>query len=180
MSVKLGLGVVFSLGLWTGIGLPVIANDPSSNPAIVAQAKGKLTEENILQAIKEIQAAQNQENLDELLKYVAPFATSEITLEGRELSTTLQVDGKENHRVLLQDMFKKIKSREILTQNIDIRLTSDESLGIAEVLTVKELIDEEGKRYINSSQDVWHFAWLDNRPTLVYVKSKGWLEEVAK
>lgn len=180
MYSKLVLGVFLSFGIWTGIGAPTIANPVPIDSAIVAQAEGKLTEENILQAIQAMQAAQKEENLDELLSHVAPFATSEITLEGRELSNTLTVDGRENHRILLQDIFKRVKSRETLTQDIDIRLTSDDSLGIAELLTVKELMGEDGKRYIYSSRDTLRFAWLDGRPMLVYGQSKGWLAEVSK
>ena len=144
------------------------ASSPSSN---------QLTEENIRNVLGLMQSAQNQENLEGLLKYVAPFVSSEITINGDSGSTTIILDGIETHRALLKDLFARIVSREVLSQKVKIRLSDDNTVGIATIYTVKAIKTEDGKNIIASDVDTLRFAWLNNQPTVVSLQSKGWFSE---
>jgi hypothetical protein len=137
----------------------------------------QLTEENIRNVLALMQSAQNKENLEDLLKYVAPFVSSEITINGDSGSTTIILDGIEKHRALLKDLFALIKSREVLSQKVKIRLSDDNTVGIATIYTVKAIKTEDGKNIIASDVDTLRFAWLNNQPTVVSLQSKGWFSE---
>lgn len=165
---------------------PAIANPLSPfRASLLAQVQSpasrpessQLTEANIRKVLAFMQTAQNQENLADLLKHVAPFVSSEITITGENGSTTVILDGIEKHRMLLKDLFSRIKTREVLSQDVNVRLSDDGNVGIATIYTVKAVTTEEGKSFIASDIDTLRFAWLNNQPTLISFQSKGWFSE---
>lgn len=152
------------------------ASRPASSPASSPESS-QLTEANIRKVLAFMQSAQNQENLADLLKHVAPFVSSEITITGENGSTTVILDGIEKHRMLLKDLFSRIKTREVLSQDVNVRLSDDGNVGIATIYTVKAVTTEEGQSFIASDIDTLRFAWLNNQPTLISFQSKGWFSE---
>ena len=51
-----------------------------------------------------------------------------------------------------------------------------------QVLTVTRLLiaekkTEDSREFISSSSDLIRFAWIDNKPMIVSITIKGWLEE---
>lgn len=187
MHFKLGLRGLVACFLLQGSlqMLPAIANPTGKapNPSVKVQNRAtkpetnQLSEENIRQVLSLMQSAQNQENLADLLKNVAPFINSEITVTGDNGSTTVILDGIEKHRALLKDLFARIKTRDILSQDVNVRLSDDGNVGIATIYTVKAITTEDGKNFIASDVDTLRFAWLNNQPTLVSFQSKGWFSE---
>ena len=64
-----------------------------------------------------------------------------------------------------------------MSQKVKIRLSDDNTVGIATIYTVKALKTEDGKNIIASDVDTIRFAWLNNQPTVVSLQSKGWFSE---
>lgn len=160
------------------LALPITVQ--AAEPLIHAQASSTingLTEANVLQAMKKISEAEKKEDINTLLSFLVPYGVSEVTVESQGNSITRNLEGVEAHRAMLEKTYQRIKSREILNEHQTIRFTPDGQLAIVTRTTVEKLTGEDGKKFIAGGIDTLRFAWIDNQPKLVSVKSQGWLEE---
>jgi hypothetical protein len=171
---------MIAIFLWSGgmVAMPAIANPkPQAPPLLVAQPSGQLTEENIRQVLTEIESALTKKNIEDVLKFVAPFVYSEVTVESNDRTLVTRLEGKAELRDLLKEIFTRTRESKVMERQTKIKITSDGQLGIATITTVKEIATLDKKRYFESSTDTIRFAWLDNQPTIVAVTIKGWLAE---
>jgi ketosteroid isomerase-like protein len=157
---------------------PVIANPEPPSPILLAdQSANQLTEGNIRQVLATIDKSINQKDIEGVLKFVAPFVYSEITVESNEGTQITSLDGKDEFRDLLQAIYARVKNSNMVNQQIKIDITAGGELGIAKITTMTALTTEAGNRYYASSTDTFRFAWLNNQPTIVSMTIKGWLAE---
>lgn len=172
-------GMVMMGLLSGGIGaMPAIAN-PSFpfSTLLAAQPSDQLTEENIRPVLTALSKALTQKEVDGVLKFVAPFVHTEVTVESSEGIQITSLEGKEGLRDLLKAIYTRIKDSTVVNQQIKIDITAEGDLGIATITTVEAITTENGNRYYSSSTDTLRFAWLNNQPTIVSMKIKGWLAE---
>ena len=153
----------------------VMAAEPSMASSV--ETSSKLTEENVLQAMKEISAAEKKEDINTLLGFLVPYGVSEVTVESQGNSITRNLEGVDAHRQMLEKTFKRIKNRDILNERQSVRFTPDGQLAIVTRTTIEKLTTEDGKQFISAGTDTFRFAWIDNQPKVVSTKSQGWLEE---
>jgi Arc/MetJ family transcription regulator len=153
----------------------VTAAEPSMTSS--SQSSGKLTEENVAQAMKAIGEAEKKEDVDKLLTFLVPYGVSEVTVESQGNSITRSLEGVDAHRQMLEKTFKRVKNREILNERQTIRFTPDGELAIVTRATIEKLTTEDGKQFISAGTDTFRFAWVDNQPKVISTKSQGWLEE---
>lgn len=180
MQIKTLLQGMLAVSVINGcvIAIPAIAfSQPQPSAQLVAQTSNQLSEENIQQVLAAIQTAQEQEDVEGILKFLAPFVTSEITVESDDSTLTFILEGQAEHRELLKKTNALIDDRESLNQQIKIRITADGQLGIATISTVKEIDTENGEQLYTGSNDTIRFAWIDNQPKIISMTIKGWLAE---
>ncbi len=158
--------------------LPVVAT-PKEMLMVQATTQNatQLTEEGIRQAIEAMRAARDKKDVSGVLQYIAPFAHSEITVELPDGILTLNVDGQEEHRKLLEETFAKIKERKTTHEQVDIRLSADGQMGIAVITQEREFATHDGKQFFAENSDILRFGLVDNRPAVVSATLKGWLAE---
>lgn len=165
------------LGGWI-LAMPARGIAQAPAPAqVAAQPSSQLTEEKIRQTMAAIEEAEKSEDIEGLLKFLAPFAISEVIVESQGRSVTTSVEGIEAHRNLLKKTFELVKQRNPIEQYTSIRITSDGQLGIVTRIAFEELISADGRQFFASSTDTFRLAWLGEQPTIVSTKSQGWLEE---
>lgn len=184
MQLKLLLRRMFAIGLFSGamsgtlMALPAIAH-PAASPSSLLAAKPtpSLNEENVRQVLTAIDKAIAQKDLEGVLKFVAPFVRTELTVESSAGTQITALDGKDELRDLLKVIYARIKNTNVVNQQIKIDITAGGELGIATITTVEALTTENGDRYYASSTDTFRFAWLNDRPTIVSLAIKGWLAQ---
>jgi molybdopterin-binding protein len=158
--------------------MPAIANpEPPTAILLAAQPVGPLTEENIRPVLTAMGNALTQKEMDGVLKFVAPFVHTEVTVESSEGTQITSFEGKEGLRDLLQAIYARIKNSTVVNQQIKIDITAGGEVGIATISTVEAITTENGNRYYSSSTDTLRFAWLNNQPTIVSMTINGWLAE---
>ncbi|MEB3310560.1 MAG: hypothetical protein VKJ02_10025 [Snowella sp.] len=154
----------------------VQAIDPPANTSL-SQPKSGLTEANVLKAMEKITEAEKKEDINTLLSFLVPYGVTEITVESQGNSVTRNIEGIEAHRTMLENTYQRVKNREVLNERQTIRFTPDGQLAIVTRTTIKNVVGEDGKQFISGGIDTLRFAWIDNQPKLVSIKSQGWLEE---
>lgn len=154
----------------------VMAAEPGMTSS-ASQTSDKLTEQNVLQAMKAIGEAEKKEDVNTLLKFLVSYGVSEVTVESQGNSVTRNLEGVEAHREMLEKTFKRVKSRDVLNERQTVRFTPDGQLAIVTRTTIEKLTTDEGKQFISSGTDIFRFAWIDNQPKVVSTKSQGWIEE---
>ena len=150
----------------------------ATSPQLTAQTSSQLTEDKIRQTMAAIDKAEKYKDIEELLTFLAPFAVSEVTVEYEDTSITASLEGIDAHRDLLKKTFGLVKEREIINDYMSVRLTADGKLAIVTRIIVEVINTSDGKQFMAASNDTFRFAWLENQPTIVSTKSKGWLEEI--
>ncbi|WP_036484088.1 hypothetical protein [Myxosarcina sp. GI1] len=143
----------------------------------IEEATGQLTAENIRQVLTQIQDAGEQENVDEILEHVAPFAHSEVSLNMGNTLLTTTVVGIEEHRNLLTQSYNRFKNRKTLEQKVDISVSTDGEFGIATVYRLREVTNQEGTRLLSGSINTLRFGMVNEKPTIVSATLEGWLSE---
>ena len=172
--------MIFLISSWS-LTLPsVTAAKELRSPQLIVQnssQSSQLNEQIIRQTLKAIEIADRNEDLEELLKFLAPFVVSEVTVESEEKSVTTNLEGIEAHREFLEKTFKLVKKSEVINQYLSIRMTPDEQLAVVTWIRVEEITTEEGKQFLSSGTDTIRFAWIDGRPMIVSLKIQGWIAE---
>ena len=148
-----------------------------SGGIIVAENSEKLTEAKIREVMAIIEKAEKEEDIDTLLKTLAPFAVSEVVVETEEQGITRTVEGIREHRELLEQTFALVEKREPINQFMTIRFTADNQVATVTRFVLETLTTTKGKLFYASGTDIFRFAWLDGHPKIISTKSQGWIEE---
>ncbi|MDJ0728897.1 MAG: nuclear transport factor 2 family protein [Crocosphaera sp.] len=156
---------------------PVITlAQPSNSPLLIAQEIKQLDEEMIRQAMEAINQAENREDIDAMLKFLAPFSISEITVEYKGNILTTNLEGINAHRRMLKNTFALVKEREILNDYMTVRITPDGKIATVTRVIFENLTTKDEQKFMVSGTDILRFALIDNQPKIISVKSQGWLE----
>lgn len=159
--------------------LPALANPlNSSNPQTVAQATNKLTEPAILKILEEMKIAQEKEDIPAMLKYIAPFTYTEVTVETTTGRITVNVLGTDEHRELLERAAQIRNSSRILAETVEVNVAENGDFAVAEVYTLREITTDQGARIITASNDTLRFGMINNQPMVVSANLNGWLSVI--
>ena len=156
---------------------PVIT--PAQTPdyrILIAQETKELDENMIRQAMEVIDQAENREDIDAMLKFLAPFSISEITVEYKGNILTTNLEGINAHRRMLKNTFALVKQREMINDYMTVRITPDGQIGIVTRVIFENLTTKDDQKFIVSGTDIVRFAMINNQPKIVSIKSQGWLE----
>ncbi|MGV2829465.1 hypothetical protein [Myxosarcina sp. GI1(2024)] len=144
---------------------------------LTKESTGQLTAENIGRVLTQIQEAGDQQNVEAILEYLAPFAHSEVSLNMGNTILTTTVNGIEEHRNLLAQSYNRFSDRQTLNQEVDISVSADGEYGIATVYRLREVTSQEGTRLLSGSINTLRFGMVNQRPTIVSATLEGWLSE---
>lgn len=154
--------------------IPVIAT--SAQPSL-AQAPTKtpsqLSEENIRQVLANIRAAEQKKDVEGVVKFLAPFVSSEITVEAFDSSLTVTLEGKDDHRALLAKTFPTVRESKVIGNQTNVIITSGGQLGIANISSIKAITTQNGERYFSISTDTIRFARINNQLMIVSMNIRG-------
>jgi ketosteroid isomerase-like protein len=158
--------------------VPAIANTQTQSVILLAeQPSSQLNEDNIRQVLTNLEKAIAQEDVEGVLKFVAPFVYTEIMAESDGGTITKNLEGKNELQTLLKEIFARVRNSTVINQQTKIEITADGQVGIATISMIEKLTTEDGKPYFSSTTDTIRFAWLNNQPTIVSMKIDGWIAE---
>lgn len=159
--------------------LPIMATPlNSSNPQTVAQATNKLTEPAILKILEEMKMAQEKEDIAGMLKYVAPFTHTEVTVETTNGRVTVNLLGTDEHRTLLERAAQIRNASKILAETVQVDVAENGDFAVAEVYTLREITTDQGARIMTASNDTLRFGMINNQPMVVSATLNGWLSVI--
>lgn len=162
--------------------LQAYANPISKNqPFLLTQnSETELTEENLNQIMKEIEKAEAEENIQGLLKYLAPYVISSVTVEIDNQKITTSIEGKEEHEAFLNNSFKNVKGRKIISSYTTTNINGNGKMALLTRVRAREIDTETGNRFLSLSTDKIRFAMVDNQPQIINIESTGWLEPIER
>lgn len=147
----------------------------------VAQAdtekSNQLTEESIRKVLAGLQAAVEKKDVEGVLKFMAPFATSEVTVESDGVTVNANLYGKDEHRGFLEKTYPTIQNRRTISNRVDMRISPDGQLGTATIFRVREYTTQNGGRFLSQGTDTIRFAMVDNQPMVVSTTLTGWVAQ---
>jgi len=176
-SSGLSLGLVASLLLVSPPAIVAQPSAPSGNRQTVLSISGRLTEANVLATMKKLTQAEKQKDVASLVGMLAPYAVSEVTVENQGKKITQVLEGRGAHQELLEKTYANRTQEETLNERLKVRITPDGELAIVTRDSLEIFSTQEGQNLIGLSRDTIYFAWLDNQPKVISVKTEGWLEE---
>jgi hypothetical protein len=176
MKLKFLVRVVMAFCLVTATTpLPVKATSLESSVS-VAQATTRLTEADVRAVIDQLQTARTNQDIDQTLGLIAPFAVTVVTVKtGNGLSTaTTRLEGLHAHQQLLEQSFSQIQNQESLENYVTIDIV-DDNFGIAKIHQMETFETVEGQSWIASSQTVLRLGRVDGRVMITSATVDGWI-----
>lgn len=149
----------------------------SLKPVLTAQKTTELTEEDITAVMASIEKAEKEENIEQLMTFLSPYIFSSITVESNDTSVTTMIEGKQSHEDFLKNNFSRVKEREYIESYITTKIAKDGQMAIVTRIRASNITNQEGKKYVSLSTDKIRFALIDNKPQIINLDVKGWLEE---
>lgn len=146
---------------------------------LVQETQTGLTEDTLTQIMTEIEQAEAEENIAGILEYLAPYVITSITVEIDNQKITTFVEGKDNHEGFLNDSFKKVKGKKVISSYTTTKINDSGEMALLTRVRAREVDTETGNRYLSLSTDKIRFAMIDNQPKIINIESSGWLEPIS-
>jgi hypothetical protein len=170
-AVLIAVTFIFS-GILPAIAQPSIPENP---PANSITSNRPIDEDEVRQAIKEMEDSSERQDVDGVMKFIAPFAHSEITSQTDTRSSTEYVEGLTQHRTVIAESIKRGKSqqRKMLRQRIRVQITADGTAALATLQTSTGFVslDPKPKRYIALTEQTLRFGKINSKLMLTSSKS---------
>ena len=129
---------------------------PAPNPPSISQAQtaAAITEEQIRQALTQVQQSANQGSIDGMLRFLAPNAFIEMTVQlPNGTAQTLRFN-RDEYAANLRQNFQQLKTYQTAFRNLKTRIAADGKSAIATFNTFEEGTIERQKIRTASSQIV--------------------------
>jgi len=146
---------------------------------LVQEIQTGLTQESLTKIMTEIEQAETEENMDVILKYIAPYIIASVTVEMDNQKITTSIEGKDNISDYLTNSFKKVTKREIISSYTTSKIKEDGQMALLTRVRSRKLDTEEGQSYLSLSTDKIYFAMINNEPKIINVETSGWLEPIS-
>lgn len=166
LTISIVSGCIAEIPALAAFAQPSLAQAPTQTP-------NQLSEADIRRVITDIRAAEQKKDVEGVVKFLAPFVSSEITTEGFDSSLTVTLEGKEDHRALLTKTFPRIRESKVIGNQTNVGITEGGQLGIANISSIKAITTQNGQRYFSISTDTIRFARINNQPTIVSMNIRG-------
>jgi hypothetical protein len=161
-------------GLCIFAGKALSAEIPSTS--MLAQSTEGLTANNIQQVLDALAVAREQEDVEAMLQRLAPFTTSVVTVERDDVSTTLTLDGIEDHRAFLVHTYEKSENRETLAEQVFIDVVNDQ-LAIVRDYRFRNFETPDDGSFFMSSETIMRFGWVNGKPMITSMTIDGWIAQ---
>ncbi|PSF39346.1 hypothetical protein C7H19_00730 [Aphanothece hegewaldii CCALA 016] len=156
--------------------LPIVASPlKSSESQMVAQATNKITESAILKILEELKTAREKKDIDGMLKYIAPFAYTEVTVQTDNGRITINVQGTDEHRDLLTKSAQLRNASTTLDETAKVDVAADGNYAIATLNSTEQITTAQGATVLTSGNDILRFGMVNNQPMIVSATLNGWL-----
>lgn len=138
----------------------------------VSAAESAITVDDIQAINREIEVIIAQGDVEGVIQYMAPFIISETITESSIGAESVYIEGIEEHRRMLTNVFNEAEPEEISrTQEISkqetIRVTPDGQLATAVISTVNEVTTDDELRLV-STTDTIRFARLQGEIKVIF------------
>lgn len=127
----------------------------------------KISEDKVREILNIIDKANEDRNIDEIIKYLAPFVYAEITVKTDDRSFTIKLNGIEEHRRYLEEQLKQVKSSETLKKYYQIRLSPDEQIAFVNTTKLSSITTTDGKRMLVDSDGEARLAFVDGKLQII-------------
>jgi ABC-type lipoprotein release transport system permease subunit len=165
ISVFLAVLALNNPAFFPGVSASPLLNSASQFRA--EKSENQLTEEQIREFIKNIDQEILDKNIDAVVKNLAPFIQSKITVEKDSRSLTLELNGIEENRNYLQESIKNIRSTEELEKSLKIEIYPNDNFAIVSRIRTADVTLNDGKRMIISSQGKARVALIDRELKII-------------
>lgn len=145
---------------------------------LMAQNSSSLTPEKMTEIMGSIEQAEKAENLGEILNFFSPYILSTITMDSDNTTVITSLQGKNEHEFYLKNSFDRVKEREVINSYTTTKITEDGQMALVTRVRATNLTTEEGQKYLSVSTDKIRFALIDNKPKIINLEIKGWLEQL--
>ena len=161
---------------WANLHPPKANLITQANPEIaqpeIAQTVSPITVDEIQAINREIEAVIAQEDVESILQYMAPFIISETITESTNGFESVHIEGIEQHREMLTNVFNEAETEENLeiqeiSQKETIRVTPDGQLATVLISTVNEVSTEDELRLITTT-DTIRFTRLQGQLKIIF------------
>ena len=156
---------------------PAVYAQPEATPQTEAKQDNGLTEAKITEVLKAIEQAEEKKDVLGMSKFLAPFVSADIMLKTAHSSNLTELVGKDQLVNFVNYAWKNIQARKNIQRQVNIEILEDGQFAIATVRTIREVSKTDGKQYYSSTENIIHFAMMNNQPMIVLVKTEGWLGE---
>lgn len=160
------------------VSLPVLASPPHSGEIqTVAQAtaNNKITEAAIMKILADLRTAREKEDINGMLKYIAPFAYTEVTVQTDSGRLTVNVQGLDEHRDLLSKAAQFRNASTTLDESAKVDVSADGTYAIATLSSTDQITTSNGATVMTASNDILRFGMVNNQPMIVSATLNGWL-----
>jgi ABC-type lipoprotein release transport system permease subunit len=150
--------------------IPIVLAKPSLNSTsqfIAETSENQLTEQRVREFLKNIDKEVFEKNIDAVVKNLAPFIQSKITVEKGSRSVTIELNGIEETRNYLEESIKNIKSTEELDKSLKIEIYPNDNFAIVSRIRTADVTLNDGKRMIISSQGKARVALIDRELKII-------------
>ncbi|MGK7933100.1 MAG: hypothetical protein AB4041_16940 [Microcystaceae cyanobacterium] len=159
------------------LNIPLLANPVA--PSLIAQAvkaeTDTLTKEGIQTVLDSVETARKANDVEGILKHLAPFIHSTVSVELERQTVIFSLDGLTEHQAYLTETYEFIETRKILDRRVDIRISQDGKMGIVVIYEEIEYTTDEGANILTESVDTLRFGLVNGEPMVVSATLKGWL-----
>jgi len=133
---------------------PIVKNQPL---LLTQETQTGLTEENLNQIMSAIEKAEIEENIAGILKYLAPYVVTSVTVEIDNQKITTSVEGKDEHEGFLNNSFKSVKDRKTISSYTTTKINDSGEIALLTRVRAREVDTETGNRYLSLSTDKIRF-----------------------
>ena len=154
-----------------------IASPLNHSQTVMGQNINQLTEEKVLAIMEIIEKAEEKEDISTILNFLAPFVVSSVTVDTKDATVTRNLEGKKAHDDFLQNNFNLVKDEELIDSYTTVSMSEDEQVLTVTRLRITNVVTEDAREFLSSSNDLIRFALIDDQPMIVSITIKGWLEE---
>jgi hypothetical protein len=116
-----------------------------------------------------IESSLKNKNAAGVLKYYAPFVTSELTVKTGSSSETFELNGLKEHSAFLEGAFRGIKEVEVLSNAVDIEILASDEMAVIRRERLVNVTATDGKRYIIDSEAVTRVAPVNGELKIISI-----------
>jgi hypothetical protein len=150
--------------------VPVVAQNQQSLPESAENNSRKITKEAVQALVDGIKKAGEQRNVDEIVRYFAPFIYSQFTVKEGSVSQTFELNGREEHRLYLESRLKNVRESETVDEQVQIRLSPDEEMAFVHRTRTVSVTANDGQQMLVTSEAEVRLAMVEGKLQILSIE----------